>query len=172
MPAMRIGYLVMPQHTLAQFGELGEILETGLRCCRRRSSRSSSAKGTFIATSKDAHPVSAAPPHDAGGHRSQLSGAVYLELTDGGMHIVAFLRRGTQDVALATLWAQQALHVRPLSGWYAQTQSAMVGDWLPIFSRLNRRGRCWRAWRMRRGRCWLYSGSVEKRARDSPRRLA
>ena len=44
------------------------------------------------------------------------------ELSDGGMHIVAFLRRGTQDVALAELWQAQQLQVFSLSAWYTQTQ--------------------------------------------------
>ena len=44
------------------------------------------------------------------------------QLTDGGMHIVAFLRRGIQDVALAEVWQRHQLRVLPLSGWYMQTQ--------------------------------------------------
>jgi GntR family transcriptional regulator/MocR family aminotransferase len=38
------------------------------------------------------------------------------------MHIVAFLRRGTQDKALAEIWQRHQLRVLPLSGWYMQTQ--------------------------------------------------
>ena len=45
-----------------------------------------------------------------------------FELTDGGMHIVAFLRLGIQDVALAEIWQRHQLRVLPLSGWYTQTQ--------------------------------------------------
>lgn len=45
-----------------------------------------------------------------------------FELTDGSMHIVTFLQRGIQDNALAVLWRQHELYVRPLSNWYAQTQ--------------------------------------------------
>lgn len=29
----------------------------------------------------------------------------YYELTEGGMHIVAFLRKGIQDVQLAAFWS-------------------------------------------------------------------
>jgi GntR family transcriptional regulator/MocR family aminotransferase len=49
-------------------------------------------------------------------------GLFEFELTDGGMHIVAFLQRGIEDTALAALWTQHDLYVRPLSSWYTQTQ--------------------------------------------------
>lgn len=49
-------------------------------------------------------------------------GLFEFELTDGGMHIVAFLQRGIQDTALAAIWRQHELYVRPLSSWYAQSQ--------------------------------------------------
>jgi GntR family transcriptional regulator/MocR family aminotransferase len=38
------------------------------------------------------------------------------------MHIVAYLHRGIEDTALAALWTQHDLYVRPLSSWYTQTQ--------------------------------------------------
>lgn len=38
------------------------------------------------------------------------------------MHIVALLKRGIQDTALAANWRQHERYVRPLSSWYAQTQ--------------------------------------------------
>ena len=43
----------------------------------------------------------------------------YVELTDGGMHIVAFLKTGNQDEQLAAIWQQHQLLVFPLSAWYA-----------------------------------------------------
>ena len=53
---------------------------------------------------------------------TSFPGLFEFELTDGGMHIVAFLRRGIEDTALAALWTQHELYVRPLSSWYVQTQ--------------------------------------------------
>ncbi|QZY90902.1 PLP-dependent aminotransferase family protein [Pantoea dispersa] len=123
MPAMRIGYLVMPQHTLAQFGELGEILETGLPLLPQKILAQFLSEGHFyrhIKKMRILYQQRRRMMLEA--IEASFPGLFTFELTDGGMHIVAFLRRGTQDVALATLWAQQALYVRPLSGWYAQTQ--------------------------------------------------
>jgi GntR family transcriptional regulator/MocR family aminotransferase len=37
------------------------------------------------------------------------------------MHIVAFLKKGTQDSQLANLWQAHKLMVFPLSAWYAGT---------------------------------------------------
>lgn len=38
------------------------------------------------------------------------------------MHIVAFLRKGIQDVPLAAIWQKHNLQVFPLSSWYSQSQ--------------------------------------------------
>lgn len=53
---------------------------------------------------------------------TSFPGVFEFELTDGGMHIVAFLKRGIEDKALASLWTEHDLCVKPLSNWYAQTQ--------------------------------------------------
>ncbi len=123
MPAMRIGYLVMPQETMARFSELGEILETGLPLLPQKILAQFLSEGHFYRHIKKMRTLYQQR------RRMMLEaieavfpGLFEFELTDGGMHIVAFLQRGTQDSALAALWAQHQLYVRPLSGWYAQTQ--------------------------------------------------
>ncbi len=44
-----------------------------------------------------------------------------IEVSDGGMHIIALLRTSTLDVRLAQIWQQHQLQVSPLSRWYNQT---------------------------------------------------
>ncbi|WP_312158034.1 aminotransferase-like domain-containing protein, partial [Pantoea piersonii] len=123
MPAMRIGYLVMPQATLARFRELGEILENGLPLLPQKILAQFLSEGHFYRHIKKMRILYQQ-------RRRMMLDALQAcfpdlfeyELTDGGMHIVAFLRRGTQDTALAEVWQQHQLRVLPLSGWYMQTQ--------------------------------------------------
>ena len=123
MPAMRIGYLVMPQATLARFRELGEILENGLPLLPQKILAQFLSEGHFYRHIKKMRILYQQ-------RRGMMLDALQAcfpdlfeyELTDGGMHIVAFLRRGTQDTALAEVWQQHQLRVLPLSGWYMQTQ--------------------------------------------------
>lgn len=123
MPAMRIGYLVMPKATLARFRELGEILENGLPLLPQKILAQFLSEGHFYRHIKKMRILYQQR------RRMMLDGLqacfpdlFEYELTDGGMHIVAFLRRGTQDTALAEVWQQHQLRVLPLSGWYMQTQ--------------------------------------------------
>ena len=45
-----------------------------------------------------------------------------VEVNDGGMHIIAFLRHGTGDVRLAQIWQKKQLKVSPLSEWYNSSE--------------------------------------------------
>lgn len=123
MPAMRIGYLVMPQETVTRFSELGEILETGLPLLPQKILAQFLSEGHFYRHIKKMRILYQQR------RRMMLEaieaifpGLFEFELTDGGMHIVAFLQRGIQDTALAAIWRQHELYVRPLSSWYAQSQ--------------------------------------------------
>ncbi|WP_312239620.1 PLP-dependent aminotransferase family protein [Pantoea sp.] len=123
MPAMRIGYLVMPQETLARFSELGEILETGLPLLPQKILAQFLSEGHFYRHIKKMRILYQQRRRMLlEAIEASFPGLFKFELTDGGMHIVAFLQRGIQDTALAALWRRHELCVRPLSGWYAQTQ--------------------------------------------------
>ncbi|MBA0037033.1 PLP-dependent aminotransferase family protein [Pantoea sp. BIGb0393] len=123
MPAMRVGYLVMPKETIARFSELGEILETGMSLLPQKILAQFLSEGHFYRHIKKMRILYQQ-------RRRMMLDALQIsfptlfdfELTDGGMHIVAFLRRGTQDNALAEIWQRHQLRVLPLSGWYMQTQ--------------------------------------------------
>lgn len=123
MPAMRVGYLVMPKETIARFSELGEILETGMSLLPQKILAQFLSEGHFYRHIKKMRTLYQQ-------RRRMMLDALQacfpdvfdFELTDGGMHIVAFLPRGTQDAALAEIWQRHQLRVLPLSGWYMQTQ--------------------------------------------------
>ncbi|WP_277966360.1 MocR-like pyridoxine biosynthesis transcription factor PdxR [Pantoea trifolii] len=123
MPAMRVGYLVMPKETIARFSELGEILETGMSLLPQKILSQFLSEGHFYRHIKKMRTLYQQ-------RRRMMLDALQacfpdvfdFELTDGGMHIVAFLPRGTQDAALAEIWQRHQLRVLPLSGWYMQTQ--------------------------------------------------
>lgn len=123
MPAMRIGYMVMPQETVARFSEMGEILETGLPLLPQKILAQFLSEGHFyrhIKRMRLLYQQRRRMMLEA--IETSFPGLFEFELTDGGMHIVAFLQRGIEDTALAALWTQHELYVRPLSGWYVQTQ--------------------------------------------------
>ncbi|WP_343552913.1 PLP-dependent aminotransferase family protein [Pantoea sp.] len=123
MPAMRVGYLVMPKETIARFSELGEILETGMSLLPQKILAQFLSEGHFYRHIKKMRILYQQ-------RRRMMLEALQVcfpdvfefELTDGGMHIVAFLQRGTQDKELAEIWQRHQLRVLPLSGWYMQTQ--------------------------------------------------
>jgi GntR family transcriptional regulator/MocR family aminotransferase len=123
MPAMRVGYLVMPVETIARFHELGEILETGMSLLPQKILAQFLSEGHFYRHIKKMRILYQQ-------RRRMMLEALQVcfpevfdfELTDGGMHIVAFLRRGTHDTQLAEIWQRHQLRVLPLSGWYMQTQ--------------------------------------------------
>lgn len=123
MPAMRIGYMVIPQETVARFSELGEILETGLPLLPQKILAQFLSEGHFYRHIKKMRLLYQQRRRMMlEAIETSFPGLFELELTDGGMHIVAFLQRGIVDTALAALWTQHELYVRPLSSWYAQTQ--------------------------------------------------
>lgn len=123
MPAMRVGYLVMPQQTIERFSELGEILETGMPLLPQKILAQFLSEGHFyrhIKKMRTLYQQRRRMMIDALQHG--FPDLFDFELTDGGMHIVAFLRRGIQDGVLAEIWQRHQLRVLPLSSWYTQTQ--------------------------------------------------
>jgi GntR family transcriptional regulator/MocR family aminotransferase len=123
MPAMRIGYLVMPQDTVAGFSEQGEIFETGLPLLPQKILAQFLSEGHFYRHIKKMRILYQQRRRIMlEAIEASFPGLFAFELTDGGMHIVAFLQRGIQDTTLATIWMQHGLYVRALSTWYAQTQ--------------------------------------------------
>lgn len=123
MPALRTGYVVMPKATINRFLELGETLESGLPFLPQKILAQFLSEGHFYRHIKKMRLLYQQ-------RRSMMFAALNtvfprlfkFEVSEGGMHIVAFLTQGSQDVALAKIWQAHHLYVQPLSGWYAQSQ--------------------------------------------------
>jgi len=119
MPAIRISYIVMPKATIARFREIGEIMEAGQPVLTQKILAAFLGEGHFYKHLKKMRTLYQQ-------RRKMLLEALHtvypglfeIELSDGGMHIVAFLRASTRDVELATLWQRHQLQVSALSGWY------------------------------------------------------
>lgn len=123
MPALRIGYIVMPPDTIQRFRETGEIMETGQPLLPQKILSMFLSEGHFFKHIKRMRVLYQQRREIMLGALDALySDIFYYELTDGGMHIVAFLRKGIQDAQLAAIWQKHNLQVFPLSSWYSQTQ--------------------------------------------------
>lgn len=118
---MRVSYIVMPSELIGKFKETGEIIETSQPLLPQKILTLFLSEGHFFKHLKKMRAL-----------YQQRRMMVYKALdtvypglfdyehTDGGMHIVVFLKQGVQDVQLAELWNSFNLQVFPLSGWYSQ----------------------------------------------------
>ena len=120
MPAMRISYIVLPKTLVNRFHETAEIVETSLPLLPQQILSRFISEGHFFKHLKKMRALYQV-------RRQMVLNALqqvyptqfYVELTDGGMHVVAFLTSGNQDEQLANIWQQHQLLVFPLSAWYA-----------------------------------------------------
>lgn len=119
MPALRISYIVMPRATIARFRETGEIMEAGQPILTQKILTAFLAQGHFYKHLKKMRTLySQRRKMLLEALQTVYPGLFEVELSEGGMHIVAFLRTRTLDVELAALWQRYHLQVSALSGWY------------------------------------------------------
>lgn len=122
MPALRISYIVMPRATLPQFRDTAEITESGQPVLTQKILAAFLSEGHFYKHLKKMRPLYSQRRNAVLAALEEVyPGLFSVEVSDGGMHIVAFLRTSTQDVALARLWQHYQLQVNPLSRWYNKT---------------------------------------------------
>lgn len=119
MPSLRISYLVMPHSTISAFRETGEITENGQPVLTQKMVASFLSEGHFFRHLKKMRTLY----QQRRAMMLNALGRVFpdyfeVEVNDGGMHIIAFLRHGVDDVGLAKIWQQHQLRVSPLSEWY------------------------------------------------------
>ncbi|SLK16174.1 GntR family transcriptional regulator / MocR family aminotransferase [Enterobacter sp. NFR05] len=119
MPALRISYLVMPRTTLNAFHEAGEITESAQPVLTQKIVANFLAEGHFFRHLKKMRTLYQQRRQMALDALSLVFPDLFdVEVNDGGMHIIAFLRHGTEDVHLAKIWQNAQLKVSPLSEWY------------------------------------------------------
>lgn len=119
MPSLRISYIVMPRSTINAFRETGEITENGQPVLTQKMVARFLSEGHFFRHLKKMRTLYQQ-------RREMMLAALKtvfpdlfdVEVNDGGMHIIAFLRHGVDDVGLAKIWQQHDLRVSPLSEWY------------------------------------------------------
>ncbi|MGV7091906.1 MocR-like pyridoxine biosynthesis transcription factor PdxR [Siccibacter turicensis] len=121
MPSLRIGYMVLPVTTLNAFRESGEIMAGGQPLLAQKILTAFLAEGHFYKHLRKMRTLYQQRRTLVQTALQALYPDIFtLEQTDGGMHIVAYLRSGSCDVELAALWQQHQLNVSPLSSWYSQ----------------------------------------------------
>jgi GntR family transcriptional regulator/MocR family aminotransferase len=121
MPSIRTSYIVVPRELISKFKETSEIIETSQPLLPQKILTLFLSEGHFFKHLKKMRSLYQK-------RRIMLINAlekVYpnlfdFELADGGMHVVAFLKKGTHDVKISNIWNDHNLLVIPLSAWYAQ----------------------------------------------------
>ncbi|WP_347329884.1 PLP-dependent aminotransferase family protein [Marinimicrobium locisalis] len=121
MPSIRVSYLVVPRALISTFQAVADVVATGLALLPQKTLSLFLAEGQFFKHLKKMRSLyQARREMVCTALRTVYPNLFEVEMTDGGMHIVAFLKTGTQDEALASLWQVYDLRVAPLSLWYAQ----------------------------------------------------
>lgn len=121
MPSIRTSYIVVPKELVSKFIDISEIIETCQPLLPQKILTLFLREGHFFKHMKKMRGLYSK-------RRAMLISAlnkVYpdlfdFELSDGGMHIVAFLKKGSNDAKLASIWHSHNLLCFPLSSWYAQ----------------------------------------------------
>ncbi|WP_407436856.1 PLP-dependent aminotransferase family protein [Lelliottia sp.] len=119
MPSLRMGYVVMPASTVPAFTDCADIVTSGQPVLTQKILTTFLSDGHFFRHLKKMRALyqqrrdwMIAALHDVYGER------FFTEQNDGGMHIVAFLTKGSDDRDVARIWQQHQLQVNALSEWY------------------------------------------------------
>ncbi|MGO2391193.1 MocR-like pyridoxine biosynthesis transcription factor PdxR [Halomonas sp. AOP12-C2-37] len=123
MPSIRISYIVIPKSMILSFLEIGEIVATGLPLLPQKILAMFIAEGHFFKHLKKMRALYQQRRLIVVNALHKVYPGIFnVELTDGGMHVVAYLTKGTEDVKLSDIWQAHNLQVFPLSAWYAQNK--------------------------------------------------
>ena len=121
MPSIRTSYIVVPKELVQNFVEISEIVETGQALLPQKILTNFLRDGHFFKHLKKMRGLYQKRRIMLITSLKKVFPDLFeFELADGGMHVVAFLKKGTNDVLLANLWLEKGLLVFPLSAWYAQ----------------------------------------------------
>ncbi|WP_449545724.1 MocR-like pyridoxine biosynthesis transcription factor PdxR [Lelliottia amnigena] len=119
MPSLRMGYVVMPASTVAAFTDCADIVTSGQPVLTQKILTTFLSDGHFFRHLKKMRALyqqrrdwMIAALHEVYGER------FFTEQNDGGMHIVAFLTKSSDDRDVARIWQQHQLQVNALSEWY------------------------------------------------------
>jgi len=120
MPSIRTSYIVVPVSTVSSFMESSEIFETSQPLLQQKILASFIHDGYFYKHLKKMRTLYQQRRRFVISALERVFPQVFkLEATDGGMQLIAYLERGSDDVRLADIWQKNGLLVYPLSKWFS-----------------------------------------------------
>lgn len=120
MPSIRTSYIVVPAATVSNFIENAEVFETSQPLLQQKILASFIQDGHFYKHLKKMRTLYQQRRNFVIKAMEKSFPRVFkLEATDGGMQLVAYLEKGTDDVGLAEIWQEHGLLVYPLSKWFS-----------------------------------------------------
>jgi GntR family transcriptional regulator/MocR family aminotransferase len=119
MPSLRMGYVVMPASTVAAFTDCADIVASGQPILTQKILTAFLNEGHFFRHLKKMRALYQTRRDWMIAALQEVYGDLFFtEQNDGGMHIVAFLTKGSCDRDVARCWQQHQLQVNALSEWY------------------------------------------------------
>jgi transcriptional regulator, GntR family len=119
MPSLRIGYVVMPASTVDAFTDCADIVASGQPILTQKILTAFLNEGHFFRHLKKMRALyQIRRDWMIAALREVYGDRFFTEQNDGGMHIVAFLTKGSADRDIARCWQQHQLQVNALSEWY------------------------------------------------------
>ncbi|CAH4966763.1 HTH-type transcriptional regulatory protein GabR [Enterobacter cloacae] len=119
MPSLRMGYVVMPASTVGVFTDSADILTSGQPVLTQKILTAFLNEGHFFRHLKKMRALyQTRRDWMIAALREVYGDLFFTEQNDGGMHIVAFLAKGSADREIARCWQEQQLQVNALSAWY------------------------------------------------------
>ena len=120
MPSIRTSYIVVPAAVVSSFMESSEIFETSQPLLTQKILASFIHDGHFYKHLKKMRILYQARRKFVISALEKTFPTIFrLESTDGGMQLIAYLEKGSDDVGLANLWQENGLLVYPLSKWFS-----------------------------------------------------
>lgn len=120
MPSIRTSYIVVPAATVSAFMETSEIFETGQPLLPQKILASFISDGHFYKHLKKMRTLyQQRREFVVSALEKSFPELFRLEATDGGMQLIAYLEKGTDDVGMADIWQKNGLLVYPLSKWFS-----------------------------------------------------
>ncbi|HEI8778059.1 MocR-like pyridoxine biosynthesis transcription factor PdxR [Enterobacter cloacae] len=119
MPSLRMGYIVMPASTVEAFTDCADIVASGQPVLTQKILTTFLNEGHFFRHLKEMRALYQTRREWMIAALREVYGDLFFtEQNDGGMHIVAFLAKGSNDREVACCWQAQQLQVNALSEWY------------------------------------------------------
>lgn len=120
MPSIRTSYIILPEALISKFLETSEIFETGQPLISQKILTSFIQDGHFYKHLKKMRVLYQQRRKFVINALKKAFPEVFtFEEADGGMQLIAYLKKGADDVGLADIWQKSGLLVYPLSKWYS-----------------------------------------------------